>query len=102
VKHTTIRAIQYLVEGRSIRSTERLPGLMVIPSCDGNPTLDKIRRVMSPVFKPGQRYGLTPRSEESNPLRFVRCKTTSNYEAMILTPHQAFLVLVQLEEPERT
>ncbi len=67
-----------------------------------NPTLDKTRRVMSLVFKHGQRYGLIPRSEESNPLRFVRCKTTSNYEAMILTPQQAFGVLMQLKEPERT
>jgi integrase len=67
-----------------------------------NPTLDKTWRVMSLVFKHGQRYGLIPRSEESNPLRFVRCKTTSNYEAMILTPQQAFVVLMQLKEPERT
>ena len=67
-----------------------------------NPTLDKTRRVMSLVFKHGQRYGLIPRSEESNPLRFVRCKTTSDYEALILTPKQAFAVLMQLREPERT
>jgi integrase len=67
-----------------------------------NPTLDKTRRVMSLVFKHGQRYGLIPRSEESNPLRFVRCKTTSDYEALILTPPQAFTVLMQLKEPERT
>ena len=67
-----------------------------------NPTLDKTRRVMSLVFKHGQRYGLIPRSEESNPLRFVRCKTTSDYEARILTPQQAFAVLMQLKEPERT
>ena len=33
-------------------------------------------------------------------MRFVRCKTTSDYEAMILTPQQAFAVLMQLEEPE--
>lgn len=53
-----------------------------------NPTLDKIRRVMSLVFKHGQRYGLIPRTEEANPMRFVRCKTTSGYEAMILTPNR--------------
>ena len=35
-------------------------------------------------------------------MRFVRCKTTSNYEAMILTPQQGFDVLMRLEEPERT
>jgi hypothetical protein len=37
-----------------------------------NPTVDKIRRVMSLVYKSGMRYGLIPRDEESNPLRFVR------------------------------
>ncbi len=49
---------------------------------------DKTRRVMSLVYKHGQRYGLTPRNHESNPMRFVRCKTTSGYEAMILTPNR--------------
>ncbi|HEV2395678.1 MAG TPA: tyrosine-type recombinase/integrase [Candidatus Sulfotelmatobacter sp.] len=67
-----------------------------------NPTLDRMRRVMSLVYKHGQRFGLIPRREECNPMRFVRCKTTSNYEAVILTPQQAFTVLMQLEEPERT
>jgi integrase len=67
-----------------------------------NPTLDKTRRVMSLVYKHGQRYGLIPRSQEANPMRFVRCKTTSNYEAMILTPQQAFEILMRLKEPERT
>ena len=66
-----------------------------------NPTLDKIRRVMSLVYKHGQRYGLIPRTQEANPI-VVRCKTTSGYEAMILTPKQAFDVLMHLQEPERT
>jgi integrase len=35
-------------------------------------------------------------------MRFVRCKTTSGYEAMILTPGQASSVLLHLNEPERT
>ena len=34
-----------------------------------NPTLDKTRRVMSLVYKHGQRYGLIPRTEEANPMR---------------------------------
>ena len=67
-----------------------------------NPTLDKMRRVMSLVYKHAQRHGLIPRKEECNPLRFVRCKTTSEYESLILTPAQAFSVLVALPEPERT
>jgi integrase len=67
-----------------------------------NPTLDRMRRVMSLVYRHGQRYGLIPRNQESNPMRFVRCKTTSGYEAMILTPEQAYAVLLNLQEPERT
>jgi integrase len=67
-----------------------------------NPTLDKTRRVMSLIYKHGQRYGLIPRNQESNPMRFVRCRTTSGYEAMILTPEQAYSVLLNLQEPERT
>ncbi len=67
-----------------------------------NPTLDKMRRVMSLVYKHGQRHGLIPRRDECNPLRFVRCKTTSGYEAMILTPEQAFSVLIGLPDPEKT
>ena len=59
-----------------------------------NPTLDKTRRVMSLVYKHGQRYGLIPRNQESNPMRFVRCKTTSGHEAMILTPEQAYAISV--------
>jgi integrase len=57
---------------------------------------------MSLVYKHSQRHGLISRSEESNPLRFVRCKTTSDYEAIILTPEQSFAVLENLLEPERT
>jgi len=67
-----------------------------------NPTLDKTRRVMSMIYKHGQRYGLLSRNQESNPMRYVRCKTTSAYEAMILTPEQAYAVLLNLQEPERT
>ena len=37
-----------------------------------------------------------------NPLKLVRCHTTSDYEALILTPQQAFAVLMDLPEPERT
>lgn len=35
-------------------------------------------------------------------MRFVRCRTTSAYEAMILTPEQAYAVLFNLQEAERT
>jgi integrase len=67
-----------------------------------NLTLDKIRRVMNLIYKHSQRYGLISRTEEANPLRFVRCKTTSEYAAIILTPEQAFAILLQLPQPEST
>jgi integrase len=67
-----------------------------------NPTLDKMRRVMSLVYRHSQRHGLIPRNQESNPMRFVRCKTTSEYEAMIITPEQAYALLLNLPEPVRT
>jgi integrase len=56
---------------------------------------------MSMVYRHGQRYGLIPRTQESNPMRFVRCKT-SEYEAMIITPEQAYVIVRNLREPERT
>src|ERR1700685_82852 len=45
---------------------------------------------------------LTVGQAEANPLAFLRCKTQSDYEAMILTPEQAFAILLELPEAERT
>ena len=67
-----------------------------------NPTLDRQRRIMSLVYRSAQRYGLIPRGEQYNPLRFVRCKTTTDYEAIAITPAQAFAIWSRLPEPEST
>ena len=67
-----------------------------------NPTVDKIRRVMNLVYKHGQTYGLIPRTEEANPMKFVRVKTQSEYEARIITPEQGFKILTAMPQPERT
>jgi integrase len=67
-----------------------------------NPTVDKFRRVMNLVFKHGQTYGLIPRGEEGNPMKFVRVKTQSEYEAMLITPEQGFKILMAMPQPERT
>ena len=42
-----------------------------------NPTLDRIRRVMSLVYRHGQRHGLIPRRYESNPMRVTAITTRS-------------------------
>lgn len=55
-----------------------------------NPTLDKQRRLMSLIFRSAQRYGMIPRREECNPIGFVRCRIKSDYEAMTITPQQAW------------
>jgi integrase len=113
--HTTIAGYKRILKNRCIDRWGKRAALSLEPleieqwlkalkrdAGLANPTLDKIRRVMSLVYKHGQRYGLIPRTQEANPMRFVRCKTTSSYEAMILTPQQASAVLTNLDEPERT
>ena len=113
--HTTIRGYERVLSNRllpqwgnrvalGLEPLEVEEWLKALKRKEGlaNPTLDKMRRVMSLVYRHSQRYGLIPRNQESNPMRFVRCKTTSEYEAMILTPEQAYAVLLDLREPERT
>jgi len=97
--HTTVRAYERIIRNRFLpRRGNRIALGIEPPEVEqwlkdlkrekryANPTLDKTRRVMSLVYRHGQRYGLLPRDQESNPMRFVRCRTTSGYEAMILTP----------------
>ena len=113
--HTTIAAYKRILKNRCLDRWGKRAALGIAPleveqwlrdtkreENLANPTVDKMRRVMSLVYKHGQRYGLIPRNEEANPMRFVRCKTTSSYEAMILTPQQAFAILSRLHEPERS
>jgi integrase len=113
--HTTVRSYERVIRNRLLPRWGKRIALGVEPleveqwlkdlqreKGFANPTLDKTRRVMSMIYKHGQRYGLIFRNQESNPMRFVRCKTTSGYEAMILTPEQAYAVLLNPQEPERT
>jgi integrase len=65
------------------------------------PTLDRTRRLMSLIYGHGQRQKYLSRGEEGNPLNFVRCRTQSEYEAIIVTPEQVFTILQQLPPLER-
>jgi integrase len=67
-----------------------------------DPTIDKIRRVMHLVFLHGQRCNFLPRQQEGNPMNWVRQRTISNYQALIMTPQQAFEILLNTPEPRRT
>jgi len=53
-----------------------------------DPTIDKIRRIMSLVYKHGQRHNYVPRQQEGNPMNWVSQRTISDYRALIMTPKQ--------------
>jgi integrase len=67
-----------------------------------NPSCAKVRAVMACIYKHAQRHGLISRREDANPMKWVRCKTTSDYEAIIVTPVQAFGLVESFPPLERT
>jgi integrase len=66
-----------------------------------NPTKDRIRRVMSIIFSDAQKYGIVPRTDSSNPLRWVRQSVKSDYRAVIVEPSIAARILESLSGTER-
>jgi integrase len=66
-----------------------------------NPTLVKTRYVMVAIFKHGQRYGLLPRTQEANPMTFVRQSSVSDYEPVVLTFSQCVEILANLNGMHR-
>jgi integrase len=67
-----------------------------------NPTREKIRRVMNVVYRRGQKSRLLPMTGEGNPVKFVTQSSKSNYKAVIVSPEQAFRIMMELEDPYRT
>jgi integrase len=63
-----------------------------------NPTMDKMRRTMSLVYKHGQRYGLI----DCNPVKLVKQAVKSSYKPVPVTPEQVRQILTSLRQPERT
>jgi len=66
-----------------------------------NPRLVKVRNVMVATFKHGQRYGLLPRTQEANPMIFVRQSSVSDYEPVVLTFQQCVEILANLSGMHR-
>jgi hypothetical protein len=69
------------------------------------PTIDKINSVMSQVYAHAQRQGLISADMDCNPFRppksgGVRCKTQSDYEALVVNPEQMIAILGELDKPE--
>src|ERR1035441_1666437 len=65
-----------------------------------NPTKDKIRRIMSIVYTQGQKYGLLPRSDSSNPVKWVEQSSKSNYKPIVLDPTTAAKIFEALSGAE--
>jgi integrase len=66
-----------------------------------NGTLVKLRNVMLVVFKHAQRYGLIPRTQEANPIAFVRQSCVSDYDPVVLTLAQCVDILANLDDMHR-
>jgi integrase len=67
-----------------------------------NPTKEKIRRVMNVVYRRGQKSRILPMTGEGNPVAFVTQSSKTNYKAVIVSPEQAFRIMMELEDPYRT
>src|ERR1017187_1231053 len=66
-----------------------------------NPTRDKLRRAIFRVYFKAQKHGVIPCKEETNPVNWVEQSGKSHYKAVIVTPEQAFQILMALPEVER-
>jgi integrase len=59
----------------------------------------KIRSMMSAVYNHGQKFAMIPRSEGSNPMKWVSATTVSDYEAVSLSPEESFRILERIRDP---
>jgi integrase len=62
----------------------------------------KVRNLMSAIYGYGQKINKIPRREECNPMRWVSVGCTSDYEALVVTPEQAWSIADNLPLYERT
>lgn len=66
-----------------------------------NPTKDKLRRTMSIIYVQAQKYGLVPRSESSNPVRWVDQSAKSRYKPVVVDPATAAKILGAFSGPDQ-
>jgi hypothetical protein len=65
-----------------------------------NTTVDKIRNVMRLIYVSAHANDLIP-VDAVNPLRHVHINTTSEYEALLVTPKDAWTIICLLKPFER-
>jgi len=66
-----------------------------------NASLVKIRNVMLVIFKHAHRVGHLPRTQEANPMLFVRQSGVSDFEPVVLTFSQCVDILSNLGDMQR-
>jgi len=66
-----------------------------------NPTMDKIRNVLRLVYVSAQANDLIPATSDANPLTHVHINTTSDYEALLVTPQEAWSIICRMKAFER-
>jgi len=62
-----------------------------------NSTVDKIRRVMHLVYSAARASDLIPRTADANPVKHVHIATTTGYEAVLVTPQDAWNIIFRME-----
>jgi hypothetical protein len=57
--------------------------------------------MMFRVYFKAQKHGLIPCKEETHPVNWVEQSGKSQYKAVLVTPEQAYKILMALPEPEQ-
>jgi integrase len=68
-------------------------------------TVQKLKSIMSQVYKHAQRHELIPASVDgdgklTNPVILARSETSTDYEAKVVNPEQMIVILAELDKPE--
>jgi integrase len=66
------------------------------------PTLGKIKQIMMVVLRHAEKYGYLVTGFTTELGRQISISTSSDYEAVILTPEQTMAILSYMRQPERT
>jgi integrase len=66
------------------------------------PTLGKIKQVMMVVLRHAEKYGHLPTGLATELGKQINISSSSDYEAVILTPEQTMTILSSMRQPERT
>jgi integrase len=100
-KNTDKRNARVHLSHRSTRVAKDIEPLEIQEWIDGQSKglRSKLRNMMSAVYNHGQKFGLIPRTQESNPMRWVSATTVSDYEAISLTPEDSLAILGRIDDP---